>query len=407
MCAKFFFPCGPGITSPASVVYRDLEQLLHSERVIDEYLQSVLPTKMRLDTLYIRNRSILTDLDVLFWTAIALIPKIRNLKIPESRLYWGPIAQFVTNHFRWFVIDFFVTLLSVSLVGVVWRTITPLHVGWFWAPIIAFAMSVTFGISNTLMGLNKIFWSKARPSDALELAFSSGISITLFVLLNRFVIVEPAVPTALFLFGGLLAFFGFISVRYRERIIMGVAARWLGIRRGKMVGERVLVIGAGELGEFAIWLLQKGHLAMAFNLVGLVDDDPKKQNMRIDGYNVLGTTKDIANLVDNHDVGLILFAISNIQPDQKLRIIKLSEATASRVILIPNVVQMMRDYFSVEESRQIDSLFVSPTNENNWLDQLDDLLADGEIKRARALIAQLREDAVLEKEKDYARVLGE
>ncbi len=397
----------PGITSPASVVYRDLEGLLHSDSVIDEYLQSVLPTKMRLDTLYVRNRSILTDLDVLFWTAIALLPKIRKTNISEARLYWGPIARFVTNHFRWFVVDSFVTLVSVTLVGIVWRTISPLHIGWFWAPIITMAMSITFGISNTLMGLNQIYWSKARASDALELAFSSVISVTLLILLNRFVFVEPAVPIGLFLFGGLFAFFGFLSVRYRERIITGMAARWLGIRRGgKIVGERVLIVGAGELGEFAIWLLQKGDLAMVFNIIGMVDDAPKKQNMRIDGYNVLGTTEDITSLVADQDIGLILFAISNISHDQWTRVIKICEGTTSRVIMIPNVIKTMREYFSTGlKTGTLPDPYLPPFEQVDWLDTLDTLLAAGEIIKARALIAQVRGKSSENIEMDYEDVL--
>ncbi len=68
----------PGITSPASVVYRNEEDLLRSSNLMDTYLWDILPTKLRLDQIYVRNRSVLSDMDVVFWTSIALIPRLKK-----------------------------------------------------------------------------------------------------------------------------------------------------------------------------------------------------------------------------------------------------------------------------------------------------------------------------------------
>jgi lipopolysaccharide/colanic/teichoic acid biosynthesis glycosyltransferase len=45
----------PGVTSPASVVYRDEEKLLKSATVMDDYLKIMLPDKLRLDQIYVRS----------------------------------------------------------------------------------------------------------------------------------------------------------------------------------------------------------------------------------------------------------------------------------------------------------------------------------------------------------------
>ena len=45
----------PGITSPASVIYRDEEKLLQGTGFMDDYLKTILPDKIRLDQLYVRN----------------------------------------------------------------------------------------------------------------------------------------------------------------------------------------------------------------------------------------------------------------------------------------------------------------------------------------------------------------
>jgi len=64
----------PGITSPASIFFRDEEKLLETESVMEKYLNSIVPSKLRLDQIYARDHTFLGDLDIIFLTAIALLP---------------------------------------------------------------------------------------------------------------------------------------------------------------------------------------------------------------------------------------------------------------------------------------------------------------------------------------------
>ncbi len=54
------------------------------------------------------------------------------------------------------------------------------------------------------------------------------------------------------------------------------------------IAERVLIVGAGDNGELAIWLMNRSKLANVFSVFGIVDDDPRKQGMRINGVDVSG-----------------------------------------------------------------------------------------------------------------------
>ncbi len=391
----------PGITSPASIVYRDEESLLQTGNVMDDYLRSIVPSKLRLDLLYVRNRNLFTDLDVIFWTLVVLIPHARRQPVPETRLYWGPFATFMGRDFRWFVLDFVVALGSVTAVGVIWRSITPLHIGWTWAPLIAFGMAVTFSLSNAIMGLNRIMWEKARLSDALELLLPTALAGGALLLLNRLLITKPMVPLGLFVIGGLVAYLGFVAVRYRERILTGIASRWLELRGGGSgIGERVLIVGAGELSQFATWLVRKGNLAQAFSIVGMVDDDPRKQGMRIEGKKVLGTTQSIPELVARYDVGLLLFAISNIQPQEQKRVLDLCNQTPARLVMIPNIIQVMRAHFqsgSLEVAqagaRQHFADLpesIQPQKAHAWMEELESLLHSGNYQESLTKIAQIK-----------------
>ena len=79
----------PGLTSPASIIYRDEEEILNTDSLMDDYLKRILPEKLRLDQLYVRNRTLLGDLDVLFMTLVMLLPRIRKSQMQESNPLFG------------------------------------------------------------------------------------------------------------------------------------------------------------------------------------------------------------------------------------------------------------------------------------------------------------------------------
>ncbi len=80
----------PGVTSPASIIYRDEEEILNSASLMDDYMIRILPEKLRLDQLYVRNHTLLGDLDVLFMTMILLLPRIRKSQVQESTPLFRP-----------------------------------------------------------------------------------------------------------------------------------------------------------------------------------------------------------------------------------------------------------------------------------------------------------------------------
>jgi len=64
----------PGITDPASIVYRNEEQLLaQSSDPEKTYREEVLPHKLSLYEKYVKEQSLLGDIHILFQTIVALI----------------------------------------------------------------------------------------------------------------------------------------------------------------------------------------------------------------------------------------------------------------------------------------------------------------------------------------------
>jgi lipopolysaccharide/colanic/teichoic acid biosynthesis glycosyltransferase len=329
----------PGITSPASIAYHDEEKRLQAACVLDDYLEHILPDKLRLDQLYVRHHCLLTDLDALFWTFVILLPRLGDGAIPEGWLFGGPFTRFLRRYVSWTAIDFVTALLSIGLVGLLWRLRGPLDIGLARSLELALGLAGMFGLFNSLLGLKNVAWSRAAAEDASRLAVSCGL-VTVTVLGAQAIFLHGAGLPAGFLFSaGAAVLAGFIAVRYRLRLVTGLASRWISLRRGGYgAGERALIVGAGEGGAFAAWLLQRPDFKRLYTAVGIADDDPAKQGLRFDGLRVLGTVADIPNLVRRQGVSVIFYAINKIEAADGQRILSTCQRSGARLVMLSEVM---------------------------------------------------------------------
>ena len=106
----------PGITSPASVLWRDEEVKLNGWPAVKTYIDSIMPSKLHLDQLYARHHNIWLDLDILFWTGLVLLPRLGSHKPPEDALFAGPFSRIMRRLLSWYVVDTLIILASLGVV---------------------------------------------------------------------------------------------------------------------------------------------------------------------------------------------------------------------------------------------------------------------------------------------------
>jgi lipopolysaccharide/colanic/teichoic acid biosynthesis glycosyltransferase len=339
----------PGLTSPASVIYHDEEQRLSSGTLIGDYLNKLAPDKLRLDLLYVRHHSFFTDLDAIFWTLIILIPRLGRVPSTEGMLFGGPFTRSVRSYLNWFSIDLIVAFLGTGLVGVGWRLYQPLHIGWDHALVVVILLPVLFSSMNAALGLKRVVWSRAAPEDIFRLLLASTIVMVVGLTLDYFLHIST--PHGFIFIVSVVVLAGFITVRYRLRLVTGFASRWVRLRTGSnALGERVLVVGAGRGGEFATWLLRRADFQRRFTIVGFADDAPTLQGMRLDGFPVLGTTADIPCLVEKYDIGLVFFAIGDpLSSADSERILARCRQTRARLVDISDVIESLQLQLMIKE----------------------------------------------------------
>ncbi|HNX46926.1 MAG TPA: sugar transferase [Anaerolineaceae bacterium] len=347
----------PGVTSPASIIYRNEEKMLKGSGFLDDYLRTILPDKLRLDQLYVRNMNVLTDMDVLAMTLVTLIPALRQKDFDERWMYGGPFFLLFKRVLGWFLIDVLVTLFSVGLSGAVWRISAVINLGIPTFALVSLAVAVLLSLINLILGLSKVDWTKASPVFTIDLAFSSGVTMAIIWAVNRFWLTTPWIPFSLIWLIWLTIFIGLVTARYQERLLTGLANRWLLLRGTKAsFAERILIVGAGDLGELTIWLLNRSAYATLFGVVGIVDDDAHKRGSQILGLNVIGGTNDIPKLVKKFGVGLIFFAIANVPAPRREELIQLCEGTGIRTVIVPDLVKVLeRSIKKIEVAEQHES----------------------------------------------------
>ena len=117
---------------------------------------------------------------------------------------------------------------------------------------------------------------------------------------------------------------------------------------------RTLVVGAGETGSLAIDRMSSKNPQMPGEPIAAVDDNPAKQNQRIHGVRVMGTSDDILELVDRFDIEQIVVAIPSASIEQRKRIYGICTQTNCQLRTLPNVRELRVDEISDISLREVD-----------------------------------------------------
>ena len=393
----------PGITSPASVLYRDEEGMLKNSQVMETYLSLIQPSKIRLDQLYVRHRSFWLDLDVILWTALILLPLLGSYNPPERLLFAGPLSIFRHRFINWFTIDLITVFISFGIAGLFWRSLGPIHIGWSTAILVSLGFALVFSVIGGIIGVQRIHWSRASAADIFELMISSIVASLIALLLNR---VFSIMPSQIIVIAAVVAFLSFVVVRYRTRLFSGIASRVLQRRKtAQSLRERVLIIGCGDAGLFAVWLLENSRAASKYCVLGFIDDDIYKHKIRVRGVKVLGGRDDIPHLVEEHDIGIIIFAIHNISSIEKKKVVDICKSTSAKIVIFPNVLAELElavvRIGDLEHSKSTGTYAtgkvininsdISSSQMEKWLNELRKDIEGGKIEKGIIRIKELQE----------------
>ncbi|MEX2421172.1 MAG: polysaccharide biosynthesis protein, partial [Actinomycetota bacterium] len=112
----------------------------------------------------------------------------------------------------------------------------------------------------------------------------------------------------------------------------------------------VLVIGAGSGGQMVVREMQLNP-GLGENPIGFVDDDPRKQGMRLLGLKVLGTTDELGRALDRANPDDVIIAIPSAPGALRGKVVAACRERDIRVRTLPTVFELIRG--GVQLTRQL------------------------------------------------------
>ncbi|GKV57407.1 UDP-N-acetylglucosamine 4,6-dehydratase [Sporosarcina sp. NCCP-2222] len=116
--------------------------------------------------------------------------------------------------------------------------------------------------------------------------------------------------------------------------------------------RRVLIVGAGQAGTMLARNLQQAHQP-EFLPVAFVDDDPRKQHLKIMNITVQGKTKDIERLVERKRITDIIIAIPSLGRVGINSIYEKCAKTGAKVKIMPKIEDVMTGKVSVNDMQDV------------------------------------------------------
>ncbi len=151
-----------------------------------------------------------------------------------------------------------------------------------------------------------------------------------------FWILDVRLPIRVYLVAALLVLLLSGGVRFAYRYGYGVAK----VRRERAPQHerpRTMVVGAGETGSMTIKRMISGDYAMQGIPILAIDDDPKKQGLRIHGVKVMGTRDDIMHMVEAYSISQIVVALPAASKEDRRAIFTICSQTNCKLLTLPDV----------------------------------------------------------------------
>jgi FlaA1/EpsC-like NDP-sugar epimerase len=105
-------------------------------------------------------------------------------------------------------------------------------------------------------------------------------------------------------------------------------------------GKEVIVVGAGDAAQLVIREMQKSR-ALGYTPIGVVDDDPRKKNLRIHGVRVLGTTEELPHILRDNRPDELLIAIPSASGDVRQKVVEHARDARVPVKTLPGLYELI------------------------------------------------------------------
>jgi FlaA1/EpsC-like NDP-sugar epimerase len=194
-----------------------------------------------------------------------------------------------------------------------------------------------------LFGFYNRWWRYVSTRDMWGALRGVGASVIAVFLVFTLTAFHPArVPRGIWIIDLLLLLAFVTGSRLLARTLIERPAAGTIVARGK----EVIIVGAGDAAEQILREMLRTP-SLGFTPIGLVDDDPRKKNLRLHGVRVLGTTADLRFLLRDRRPDELLIAIPSASGEARERVVEIARSERVPVKTLPGLVEMISTDFNL------------------------------------------------------------
>lgn len=331
----------PGITDFASVRYRDEGELL--ARASDperEYVEVVLPAKLRHALEYVDNPGLGTDLRVLGLTLkTAFLPRLpapRSTTPMNENSLWARLDRAMSalspRNRR------LATLADAAVVLACWHATYLFRLGFerflpgrpWYDDYVSFAVVAVYLVFLALTGVPRGLWRFFGFDDFRRIALAcvlAGLLSAVAILMAQL----SGVARAVLLLHPLFCAVALSLMRMVYRLTAEAARTRVEGAEGEP--RRAIVLGAGEAGRRLVSAI---HRRDGWIVLALLDDDPAKQGLRVSGVTVAGTLPDLLQPHMLAGATHVVVAMPGASDERRAQAIELARQAGLPVLSVPS-----------------------------------------------------------------------
>ena len=165
------------------------------------------------------------------------------------------------------------------------------------------------------------------------------------------------VPISVIVLDTLLAFGGLLAIRVVRRVLYERYERETQVHPEDTdrQGLRTLLVGAGQAGVMAVRELVR-QPRQKLEVVGFLDDDGRKLNSVIQGVRVLGTTRELAQVVEEHEVDRVILTMVRVPRETLRRLVLECQQQGVEVRIMPGLFDILEGRVTVFRKVQIEDV---------------------------------------------------
>ena len=227
-------------------------------------------------------------------------------------------------------------------------------------------------LANWICGVYTRLWRYTGLAEVIEIGVAT-LSVTTILMIARAIgllsIGHHQLSYGIILLEPVLTFMLIVSARVIRRLQTEAKQRkhWR-----QPIRKRALVVGAGDAGQMVAKELSS-RPDLGTDVVGFVDDDPRKVGKRIGNATVFGTTGQLLKYISSSFVDQVIIAIPSAPPSEIRRIVEVCREAEVETRILPGLFELIDGRVSVNQLRTV---------------SLEDLLGRERVELDTASIAQ-------------------